>query len=124
MIRRPPRSTRTDTLFPYTTLFRSGRLRGRGCRQRQRKGNARKGYGKKSQLHVRVLSGAHARAPWVGLESRTEGRSCEGAAREKAAQPPPRPPRRNKSTPRPRPDERRVGQECVSTLQSRVEAEE
>src|SRR3546814_15639377 len=23
MIRRPPRSTRTDTLFPYTTLFRS-----------------------------------------------------------------------------------------------------
>src|SRR3546814_3420860 len=25
MIRRPPRSTRTDTLFPYTTLFRSHR---------------------------------------------------------------------------------------------------
>src|SRR3546814_7664596 len=28
MIRRPPRSTRTDTLFPYTTLFRSQRLSG------------------------------------------------------------------------------------------------
>src|SRR3546814_18847832 len=28
MIRRPPRSTRTDTLFPYTTLFRSSTL---GC---------------------------------------------------------------------------------------------
>src|SRR3546814_2315889 len=27
MIRRPPRSTRTDTLFPYTTLFRSSRRR-------------------------------------------------------------------------------------------------
>src|SRR3546814_6551735 len=27
MIRRPPRSTRTDTLFPYTTLFRSAGLR-------------------------------------------------------------------------------------------------
>src|SRR3546814_5454105 len=27
MLRRPPRSTRTDTLFPYTTLFRSGILR-------------------------------------------------------------------------------------------------
>src|SRR3546814_13667718 len=27
MIRRPPRSTRTDTLFPYTTLFRSADLR-------------------------------------------------------------------------------------------------
>src|SRR3546814_19106452 len=26
MKRRPPRSTRTDTLFPYTTLFRSGEL--------------------------------------------------------------------------------------------------
>src|SRR3546814_17143320 len=26
MIRRPPRSTRTDTLFPYTTLFRPGRM--------------------------------------------------------------------------------------------------
>src|SRR3546814_3086407 len=32
MIRRPPRSTRTDTLFPYTTLFRSGR------RNEQRRG--------------------------------------------------------------------------------------
>src|SRR3546814_16374433 len=27
MIRRPPRSTRTDTLFPYTTLFRSRAVR-------------------------------------------------------------------------------------------------
>src|SRR3546814_8278614 len=40
MIRRPPRSTRTDTLFPYTTLFRSppqppvcgaGAVAGEGC---------------------------------------------------------------------------------------------
>src|SRR3546814_16011101 len=30
MIRRPPRSTRTDTLFPYTTLFRSFLAVGRG----------------------------------------------------------------------------------------------
>src|SRR3546814_12553591 len=34
MIRRPPRSTRTDTLFPYTTLFRShARLEHTGRRQ-------------------------------------------------------------------------------------------
>src|SRR3546814_8509379 len=34
MIRRPPRSTRTYTLFPYTTLFRSQRLpRGRRSRR-------------------------------------------------------------------------------------------
>src|SRR3546814_3728190 len=30
MIRRPPRSTRTDTLFPYTTLFRADRPSVRG----------------------------------------------------------------------------------------------
>src|SRR3546814_16947461 len=33
MIRRPPRSTRTDTLFPYTTLFRSRRLQGEVAHQ-------------------------------------------------------------------------------------------
>src|SRR3546814_14579977 len=31
MILRPPRSTRTDTLFPYTTLFRSGRTSADRC---------------------------------------------------------------------------------------------
>src|SRR3546814_10068488 len=40
MIRRPPRSTRTDTLFPYTTLFRSAGERnsigmGRAVKQRR-----------------------------------------------------------------------------------------
>src|SRR3546814_14692202 len=34
MIRRPPRSTRTDTLFPYTTLFRSHAVGGRSIRSR------------------------------------------------------------------------------------------
>src|SRR3546814_2099946 len=37
MIRRPPRSTRTDTLFPYTTLFRSHRF-GRGRRLVEHRG--------------------------------------------------------------------------------------
>src|SRR3546814_3627487 len=38
MIRRPPRSTRTDTLFPYTTLFRShGPLAGAERRRRGRR---------------------------------------------------------------------------------------
>src|SRR3546814_1609783 len=35
MIRRPPRSTRTDTLFPYTTLFRSCRPPPRHPRSRR-----------------------------------------------------------------------------------------
>src|SRR3546814_2432256 len=38
MIRRPPRSTRTDTLFPYTTLFRSSRPRGGRTRRGRRRG--------------------------------------------------------------------------------------
>src|SRR3546814_226198 len=33
MIRRPPRSTRTDTLFPYTTLFRSGPSEATACKR-------------------------------------------------------------------------------------------
>src|SRR3546814_7287449 len=35
MIPRPPRSTRTDTRFPYTTLFRSPHRTGQPCRPRQ-----------------------------------------------------------------------------------------
>src|SRR3546814_7354222 len=52
MIRRPPRSTRTDTLVPYTTLFRSSRCNGNalggsgkgsssGWRRRSRHGRGR-----------------------------------------------------------------------------------
>src|SRR3546814_11361235 len=41
MIRRPPRSTRTDTLFPYTTLFRSAvrpaRRSGKPCARHRRR---------------------------------------------------------------------------------------
>src|SRR3546814_936500 len=42
MIRRPPRSTRTDTLFPYTTLFRS-RSRDRGSRGVSEPGRLQRG---------------------------------------------------------------------------------
>src|SRR3546814_6773073 len=58
MIRRPPRSTRTDTLFPYTTLFRSaealfgglgrhdqGSLLGGNGRQRTVRGGVMTGFG-------------------------------------------------------------------------------
>src|SRR3546814_2931405 len=37
MIRRPPRSTRTDTLFPYTTLFRSVGVAVRALAQRRQR---------------------------------------------------------------------------------------
>src|SRR3546814_2196576 len=38
MIRRPPRSTRTDTLFPYTTLFRSPTPPGSGEGEKRSRG--------------------------------------------------------------------------------------
>src|SRR3546814_5453486 len=56
MIRRPPRSTRTDTLFPYTTLFRSPRPR------RQPPGDERPLPGRRSHAHRRRPVGGPAGA--------------------------------------------------------------
>src|SRR3546814_15180224 len=62
MIRRPPRSTRTDTLFPYTTLFRSHRQRDwQQHRLRRPQGVA---DGERGQHHKRG-GGARARR-WGG----------------------------------------------------------
>src|SRR3546814_12565250 len=47
MIRRPPRSTRTDTLFPYTTLFRSELAGVRATVE------APQGHGEQAQLRER-----------------------------------------------------------------------
>src|SRR3546814_9812151 len=67
MIRRPPRSTRTDTLFPYTTLFRSRTDRRRGAdrerriqvaetgpRPRLREGEAKLQLGRQAQARADV----------------------------------------------------------------------
>src|SRR3546814_14306951 len=62
MIRRPPRSTRTDTLFPYTTLFRSDRRR-----HRQWRDNA--------EVRVPVVEGTRARG--AGIVHERQAR-CEG----------------------------------------------
>src|SRR3546814_6651313 len=49
MIRRPPRSTRTDTLFPYTTLFRSaGKATPAPARSRRSSG----GVSRREHLHA------------------------------------------------------------------------
>src|SRR3546814_6488707 len=50
MIRRPPRSTRTDTLFPYTTLFRSRRG---PCRQRHHRRRRRHQLGIRRRVRQR-----------------------------------------------------------------------
>src|SRR3546814_7289337 len=57
MIRRPPRSTRTDTLFPYTTLFRS-----LGARQPapHRPGRPRPGAGRRHRTADRQRPAARA----------------------------------------------------------------
>src|SRR3546814_8260035 len=59
MIRRPPRSTRTDTLFPYTTLFRSGQRRAgalaAGTRGAAHRGRAAGADGRRSEEHTSEL---------------------------------------------------------------------
>src|SRR3546814_10110972 len=64
MIRRPPRSTRTDTLFPYTTLRRRGHL---AARQREPQAVAAEVH-----VHLERLAGAAAEAEVaVGLRIET-----------------------------------------------------
>src|SRR3546814_19621562 len=72
MVRPPPISKRTDTLFPYTTLFRShrgnGPAGGEGCRAHRRTGHARTAAGARRPVRaavataVRWLPGARCRA--------------------------------------------------------------
>src|SRR3546814_10792290 len=76
MIRRPPRSTRTDTLFPYTTLFRSidagqrhrGRLLHWHC----------DGIGQPAlQLRKRIGVEVANIERWIGIELRSEEHTSE-----------------------------------------------
>src|SRR3546814_17183948 len=78
MIRRPPRSTRTDTLFPYTTLFRSRRLdtlcsRPRtSCRRRRHIGAAgRQRRDRRDGAIPPFGARGAARFPGPGLQART-----------------------------------------------------
>src|SRR3546814_8349495 len=68
MIRRPPRSTRTDTLFPYTTLFRSPDFDGLD-----------------DAGHVRC--GADARVQGAGDDARHPGHHAHGACRRRRQDP-------------------------------------
>src|SRR3546814_5314301 len=54
MIRRPPRSTRTDTLFPYTTLFRSVGLQAAGEQRHEGDGQGALA-GQRSEEHTSEL---------------------------------------------------------------------
>src|SRR3546814_1970541 len=68
MIRRPPRSTRTDTLFPYTTLFRSAR----GSR-----------IGRDlERLHLILLSAEIGRQPVDDEREDEDGRECQAIGQD------------------------------------------
>src|SRR3546814_13502139 len=119
MIRRPPRSTRTDTLFPYSTLFRSG-VRCRACTCLLGGHRIRIGFDHharvwpqqdetaigEAQIHVAVAGCADKLAAEYGIVLvQFADRSAIGGQRAAATGP--------------RSEERRVGKECVSTCSSR-----
>src|SRR3546814_2805516 len=82
MIRRPPRSTRTDTLFPYTTLFRSGQNK-LGLKNSAAKALPRLS-GPKAR-HVRIEHGLHLSAELLGCLGHALGhivQACGGGVRE------------------------------------------
>src|SRR3546814_13057797 len=102
MLRRPPRSTRTDTLFPYTTLFRSSD-------QCARQGGLTRLH-QHAELVDRELADRRPRAkrPAPGRDAGSDGRRrVDGAAHTGD----------DAGVDR-RSEERRVGKECVSTCTS------
>src|SRR3546814_17140679 len=106
MIRRPPRSTRTDTLFPYTTLFRSNvaHLEDSSCQAnhlRHRVGTV----GERRHAVEGDARAHHIEMPVAPEEDAGGG----GEAGDRIRQP----------RAGVRSEERRVGKECVSTCRSR-----
>src|SRR3546814_6742585 len=76
MIRRPPRSTRTDTLFPYTTLFRSRRPQGGAWRQ-HRPAGARPAAAGAGRGRLRARDVVLPDRPDAGLACRSEEHTSE-----------------------------------------------
>src|SRR3546814_20595073 len=85
MIRRPPRSTRTDTLFPYTTLFRSEAVEARRLLveaeqdQRRLQGNRGERVDRDAAVAPRgVPRGDHGHAGREATQGAAEGKGIEG----------------------------------------------
>src|SRR3546814_10875683 len=70
MIRRPPRSTRTDTLFPYTTLFRSHLALQQAVAADRADADADREDGEE-QRHHRLIAAQHVLG--IGREEQDEG---------------------------------------------------
>src|SRR3546814_13465399 len=121
MIRRPPRSTRTDTLFPYTTLFRSyygNDKDGQGVNEPLRTMPTKDRFGLvtvKGELYQivdigmrmltpRELANAQGFPPEYVIDRKPDGTPLTKTAQVRMIG---------------RSEERRVGKECVSTCRSR-----
>src|SRR3546814_2563602 len=84
MIRRPPRSTRTDTLFPYTTLFRSSRrpheMRARVVQppaEKRSTNSANAGSPDKGTVRHAATTRIVTTAPTSGIQNETPPRRSE-----------------------------------------------
>src|SRR3546814_18468956 len=105
MIRPPPRSTRTDPLFPYTPRFRSPR--------RARDGSirpARPGYSRSAPRNVEVYGLRELDDFRPFFDALYAATDVQGLPHESAI---------SEFAPGQRPEERRVGKECVSTCRYR-----
>src|SRR3546814_20826457 len=100
MIRRPPRSTRTDTLFPYTTLFRSAvdgmpdmtagapkvaKTSNRGSKPGERRGGRTKGVPNKAPASLRDIDRQYTEEAVNGLVAVLRELKDTAAARGSAA---------------------------------------
>src|SRR3546814_20917653 len=107
MIRRPPRSTRTDTLFPYTTLFRSdGRV---GVLLGALDGIQPIAVGLGAQRRLVAVG------PCVDAVAGLHAASLSNSARRETSHTPSNASCNSMN----RSEERRVGKECVRTCRSR-----
>src|SRR3546814_20413823 len=123
MIRRPPRSTRTDTLFPYTTLFRSSEPRGelsgegyeeqRGCRYDHHGGN-RQGGAERPVVGLAALHLDHVGDHQAGLAADQARRHVVPDGGNEPGQPCSEDAGQSQG-----PEERRVGKEWVIRGESR-----
>src|SRR3546814_11279287 len=114
MILRPPRSTRTDTLFPYTTLFRSALLL-RQAHQLLRERTVEDHFVPRHILPAQLAELIHGRVLRIlGAHNGAEHQRMEGARIDALSLQLVR----NRFV-ESRSDERRVGKECVSTCRSR-----
>src|SRR3546814_11178099 len=108
MIRRPPRSTRTDTLFPYTTLFRSFVGEGRIDMDVAGRAGATAAAKRKQLVEAVVADHLHQREAVLGLQSVGGPLAIDHGQTWHVKD-------------SIRSEERRVGKECVSTCRSRWE---